>query len=148
METQDNGFLKEIDGVRKEKERLTAVLMFTTTFYTQRHAFHLVDPSVLPLLGAISALCLTLGSVLYFHGYSGGFESTVFGLFSVLLTMFIWWRDIVRESTFEGHHTNIVQLGLRYGMLLFIVSEVMFFFAFFWAFFASALAPVIEIGSI
>jgi len=54
----------------------------------------------------------------------------------------------VRESTFEGHHTNIVQLGLRYGMLLFIVSEVMFFFAFFWAFFASALAPVIEIGSI
>ena len=123
-------------------------MMFTTTFYTQRHAFHLVDPSVLPLLGAISSLCLTLGSVLYFHGYSGGFESTVFGLFCVLLTMFIWWRDIVRESTFEGHHTNIVQLGLRYGMLLFIVSEVMFFFAFFWAFFASALAPVIEIGSI
>jgi len=64
--------------------------MFSTSFYTQRHAFHLVDPSVLPLLGGISALCLTLGSVLYFHGYVGGIESTLFGLFSVLLCMFLW----------------------------------------------------------
>lgn len=116
--------------------------------YTQRHAFHLVDPSVLPFITAISALSLTLGSVLFFHGYSGGLESTYFGLFGVLTCMFLWWRDVVRESTLEGHHTNIVQLGLRYGMILFIVSEVMFFFAFFWAFFAAALAPVIEIGSI
>ena len=118
------------------------------SFYTQRHAFHLVDPSILPFLTSISALTLTLGSVLFFHGYLGGFEMTLFGLISVLLCMFVWWRDIVRESTLEGHHTAIVQLGLRYGMLLFIVSEIMFFFAFFWAFFAAALAPVIEIGSI
>jgi heme/copper-type cytochrome/quinol oxidase subunit 3 len=116
--------------------------------YTQRHAFHLVDPSILPFITAISALCLTLGSVLFFHGYVGGIESTFFGLSGVLLCMFLWWRDVVRESTLEGHHTDIVQLGLRYGMLLFIVSEIMFFFAFFWAFFAAALAPVIEIGSI
>ena len=118
------------------------------SFYSQRHAFHLVDPSALPLLMSISALCLTLGSVLYFHGYASGLESTFFGLISVLTCMFLWWRDIVRESTFEGHHTNIVQLGMRYGVLLFIVSEVMFFFAFFWAFFAAALAPTIEIGTI
>jgi hypothetical protein len=57
--------------------------------YTQRHAFHLVDPSVLPLLTAISALCLTLGSVLYFHGYSGGFETTFFGFVGVLSCMFL-----------------------------------------------------------
>jgi cytochrome c oxidase subunit 3 len=101
------------------------------SFFAQRHAFHLVDPSSLPLLTSISALCLTTGSVLYFHGYIGGFQSTLFGFLSVLLCFFIWWRDIVRESTYEGHHTNIVQLGLRYGMLLFIVSEIMFFFAFF-----------------
>jgi hypothetical protein len=63
--------------------------MISYSFYTQRHAFHLVDPSILPLLSAISALCLTLGSVLYFHGYSGGIESTLFGLFSVLLCMFL-----------------------------------------------------------
>lgn len=114
----------------------------------QRHAFHLVDPSALPLLTSISALCLTTGSILFFHGYIGGFQATLFGFISVLICFFLWWRDIVRESTYEGHHTNIVQLGLRYGMLLFIVSEVMFFFAFFWAFFAAALAPIIEIGSI
>ena len=115
---------------------------------SQRHAFHLVNPSILPFLTSLGALCLTAGSVLFFHGFVGGWESTLFGLFSVLFCMFVWWRDVVRESTFEGHHTGIVQLGLRYGMLLFIVSEIMFFFAFFWAFFAAALAPVIEIGSI
>jgi hypothetical protein len=61
--------------------------MFTQ--YTQRHAFHLVDPSVLPFMTSISALGLTLGSVLFFHGYSGGFESTLFGLVGVLLCMFL-----------------------------------------------------------
>jgi len=118
------------------------------SFSKQRHAFHLVDPSILPFITSISALCLTTGSVLYFHGYTFGIQTTFFGLFCVLCCMFLWWRDIVRESLLEGHHTNIVQLGLRYGMILFIVSEVMFFFAFFWAFFAAALAPTIEIGSI
>uniref|UniRef100_A0A6N2LCD8 Cytochrome c oxidase subunit 3 n=1 Tax=Salix viminalis TaxID=40686 RepID=A0A6N2LCD8_SALVM len=62
--------------------------------------------------------------------------------------MFVWWRDVLRESTLEGHHTKVVQLGLRYGFILFIVSEVMFFFAFFWAFFHSSLAPTVEIGGI
>lgn len=62
--------------------------------------------------------------------------------------MFVWWRDVIRESTLEGHHTKVVQLGLRYGFILFIVSEVMFFFAFFWAFFHSSLAPAVEIGGI
>jgi len=59
------------------------------SFYTQRHAFHLVDPSVLPFITAISALALTLGGVLYFHGYSGGFESTIFGLCAVITCMFV-----------------------------------------------------------
>jgi len=62
--------------------------------------------------------------------------------------MYTWWRDIVREATYEGQHTNQVQIGLRSGMVLFILSEVMFFFGFFWAFFHSALAPVPEIGSL
>ena len=68
---------------------------------------------------------------MYFHGYVGGFETTLLGFFSVLSCMFVWWRDITREGSLEGCHTNIVQLGLRYGVILFIVSEVMFFFAFF-----------------
>ena len=101
--------------------------MNLTSFYTQRHAFHLVDPSAMPLLSALSALTLTTGSVLYFHGYSLGLQTTLFGFFAVLLCMFVWWRDIVREGTLEGQHTNIVQLGLRYGVILFIVSELRFF---------------------
>jgi cytochrome c oxidase subunit 3 len=62
--------------------------------------------------------------------------------------MFLWWRDITREAVFEGAHTGIVQLGLRYGVILFIVSEVMFFFAFFWGFFHSSLSPVYNLGNI
>ena len=60
----------------------------------------------------------------------------------VLMTMFMWWRDIIREAEYQGHHTPIVQIGMRYGMMLFIASEVMFFVAFFWAFFDRALFPV------
>jgi len=59
------------------------------TYFTQRHAFHLVDPSILPFLTSISALCLTIGSVLFFHGYGGGLETTLFGFSSVLLCMFV-----------------------------------------------------------
>jgi len=122
-------------------------LMFLS-LYTQRHAFHLVDPSIMPLLSSFSAFVLTTGSVLFFHGYWLGFSITIFGVISVLCSMFLWWRDIVREGSFEGFHTSIVQLGLRYGMILFIISEIMFFFAFFWAFFSASLSPSIEIGNI
>ena len=118
------------------------------TYFTQRHAFHLVDPSSMPILTAFSSLTLVSGGVMYFHGYVGGFETILLGFFSVLSCMFVWWRDITREGSLEGCHTNIVQLGLRYGVILFIVSEVMFFFAFFWAFFAASLTPTIEIGNI
>jgi cytochrome c oxidase subunit 3 len=63
------------------------------------------------------------------------------GIAVVLYTMVGWWRDVVRESVVRGDHTPVVKLGLRYGMILFIASEVMFFFAWFWAFFNSALFP-------
>nr|AJF36655.1 cytochrome c oxidase subunit 1 and subunit 3 fusion protein [Gefionella okellyi] len=113
-----------------------------------KHPFHLVNVSPWPLLGAISALLLTFGGVMYMHFYKYGSELLLLGLFLWLYVMFVWWRDIIRESTYEGFHTNIVQTGLRYGMILFITTEIMFFFAFFWAFFASSLSPSIEIGSI
>lgn len=82
------------------------------------------------------------------HGYTGGGSFLTFSLLFLVTSMFIWWRDIIREGTFEGQHTSIVQLGLRFGVILFIVSEVMFFLAFFWAFFWASLAPVPEIGSV
>lgn len=114
----------------------------------QRHPYHLVDPSPWPLLGSIGAFLLTLGGVMYFHSYAYGGTISLLGLFTVLYTMFIWWRDVIREGTFEGRHTEKVQLGLRMGMILFIASECMFFFAFFFAYFGSSLAPAIEVGSI
>ena len=81
------------------------------------------------------------------HGYGGGLALGL-SLAFLISSMFIWWRDVIREGTLEGQHTSMVQLGLRFGMLLFIASEVMFFVAFFWAFFWASLAPVPEIGSV
>lgn len=96
-------------------------------------------------VASLAALVTTFGGVMYMHGYDGGNIVLPFGIFMVLYTMFVWWRDVVREGTFEGHHTAVVQQGLRYGMLLFILSEIMFFVAFFWGFFHSSLSPTIEI---
>jgi len=115
---------------------------------SQKHPFHLVDPSPWPLTASTSAFVITTGTVMYMHGYNGGGSLSVLGFVMLLTTRFLWWRDIVREGTFEGQHTTLVQLGLRFGRLLFIVSEVRFFFAFFWAFFWASLAPTPEIGSI
>jgi len=78
---------------------------------------------------------MTFGGVMFMHNYSGGFSLFCLGFGSILYTMYVWWKDIIREGTFEGQHTFAVQQGLRQGVLLFIVSEIMFFFAFFWAFF-------------
>jgi cytochrome c oxidase subunit 3 len=64
----------------------------------------------------------------------------------ILGTMVAWWRDVIKEAEFQGHHTPVVQIGMRYGMALFIASEVMFFSAFFWAFFDSSLFPRAAIG--
>jgi len=114
----------------------------------QKHSFHLVDPSPWPILGSFSALMCTFGGVLYMHGYIGGNSLLNLGFVALLLVMFGWWRDIVREATFEGQHTRMVQTGLRMGMILFIVSEIMFFVAFFWAFFHSSLNPSPFIGGV
>ena len=114
----------------------------------QRHPYHLVDQSPWPLTGALGCLFLTVGGVMYMHGYSGGGLTLSLGFMVILSTMYVWWRDITREAVFQGHHTAPVQTGLRFGMLLFITSEVMFFLAFFWAFFHSSLSPVMDIGCV
>jgi cytochrome c oxidase subunit 3 len=114
---------------------------------SQKHPYHLVDPSPWPISGSLGALASTFGGVMYMHSSTGGGTLISLGLALILYTMFVWWRDVLREATYEGHHTFVVQLGLRIGFLLFIVSEVMFFLAFFWAFFHSSLAPTVEIGA-
>nr|ATN41169.1 cytochrome c oxidase subunit 3 [Diptera sp. 69 LC-2017] len=108
------------------------------------HPFHLVDFSPWPLTGAISTFTLVSGMVKWFHQYN--MNLFFIGLIITLLTMFQWWRDISREGTFQGLHTKKVFTGLKWGMILFIISEIFFFISFFWSFFHSSLSPNIELG--
>nr|YP_001434580.1 cytochrome c oxidase subunit III [Asymmetron sp. A TK-2007]BAF76611.1 cytochrome c oxidase subunit 3 [Asymmetron sp. A TK-2007] len=110
----------------------------------QTHPWHLVEPSPWPLVGGSAAFTLTVGLVMWFH-YNSMVLLAV-GLILMVMTMIQWWRDVVREATFQGCHTSYVMAGLRRGMVLFILSEVFFFLAFFWAFFHSSLAPTVEVG--
>lgn len=107
--------------------------------HAPNHNYHLVDPSVWPIFCAFSAFLLFFGGVLYMHFdnvwlVSIGGLLTIFGAYS-------WWGDVIKEGEHDGHHKAIVQLGLRYGMFLFIISEVMFFVAWFWAFFNASIFP-------
>ncbi len=117
-------------------------------FINSKHSFHLVDVSPWPIISAFSALMVTFGGVLYMHGYVGGTFLFRFGLLMLIFMMFCWWRDVIREGTFEGQHTSSVQTGLKMGMLFFIASEIMFFFAFFWAFFYSSFNPSPMLGNV
>lgn len=112
------------------------------------HPYHLVDPSPWPLIASLASLFFTFGIVMYIHGYESGFFLLNFGLIFLLFISGLWWRDIVREATYEGHHTLKVQKGLRIGISLFLVSEIIFFFGFFWAFFHSSLNPIFTIGGV
>ncbi|MCC7428795.1 MAG: cytochrome c oxidase subunit 3 [Alphaproteobacteria bacterium] len=104
-----------------------------------KQPYHLVDPSPWPLVGAFSAGLLAFGMLQWFHNSTLLF--VYLGLAAVLFTMYMWWKDVVKESRTPGVHSPVTRLGLRYGMTLFIASEVMFFVAFFWAFFHFALYP-------
>jgi cytochrome c oxidase subunit III len=120
-----------------------------------KHDYHLVEPSAWPIVGSVAAFLMMVGAIMAMHGgkltfslvagEKGGltlaFGPWVFVIGVVLLlTMFFgWWADVIKEGEKEGHHTPTVQIGLRYGMILFIASEVMFFVAWFWAYFDAAL---------
>jgi len=104
-----------------------------------KHSYHLVDPSPWPFAAGVSALAVAFGFINLMHD-EGNFLFYL-GTGMLLLVAAAWWRDVIREGEVEDHHTPIVQIGLRYGMALFIASEVMFFVAWFWALFDVALYP-------
>lgn len=110
-----------------------------------RHPFHLVDNSPWPLFSSLFALSLTVGIVNIF--YTGRVAALFLALAGLFLVRGQWWRDVSREATLLGDHSLVVELGIRWGIILFIVSEVFFFVSFFWAFFYSRLAPNLELGS-
>jgi len=112
------------------------------------HSFHIVDPSPWPFLTSFAALYTVYGLTLYRHSFVSGISVFCFGLIGIIYFLIAWWRDVIREATYEGHHTLIVQQGLSFGRALFIVSEIRLFFAFFWAFFHVSLNPSPFIGGI
>jgi cytochrome c oxidase subunit III len=106
----------------------------------KEHDFHLVPASPWPLVGSVGALALAVGLINYFISHKANTPHLWYiypGLALIALTMVLWWRDVIHEAQ-TGDHTPVVQLHLRYGMLLFIASEVMFFVAWFWAYFNAA----------
>ncbi|MEJ8571770.1 cytochrome c oxidase subunit 3 [Microbaculum marinum] len=105
--------------------------------HAKHHDYHLVEPSPWPFVGALSGFVSATGMVMFMHDM--GPWVLIVGLLGVAYTMISWWRDVIREAEVEGHHTPVVQLHLRYGMILFIASEVMFFVAWFWAYFDASL---------
>lgn len=115
---------------------------------SQKHAFHLVDSSPWPILLAFSLFSFLVGVTMYLHRYAFGSFLFFFGLVCVCGVLFFWWLDVVREATFGGFHTSSVRSGIKVAMLVFIVSEIMFFVGFFWAFFHSSLSPDFHIGAV
>ena len=117
----------------------------------KNHDYHLVEPSPWPFIGSVGALIMAIGGIGYMR-YLNNDEFRLFGvdlanpwlfyigLIVILYTMYAWWADTIKEAN-EGHHTRVVSLHLRYGMIMFIASEVMFFVAWFWAFFDASLYP-------
>ena len=110
------------------------------------HDYHLVAPSPWPLVASVSAFVMAVGLVMWMKGMTvGGLKLgpylNLVGLGGVLYVMFMWWRDVIHEAEQEGAHTRVVQLSHRYGMIMFIASEVMFFVAWFWAYFNVSLFP-------
>lgn len=130
---------------------------FTTT--GKPHPYHIVEPSIWPLLSAIAGGLFATGVVMYMHdvhlfadpengveGIKVGLNGIYLGVVAILICMFGWWKDVIHETIVEKAHNPITEVGMRYGMALFIASEVMFFVAFFWAYFNAAFFPTAEIG--
>nr|YP_010716025.1 cytochrome c oxidase subunit III [Lophosia angusticauda]WDE75730.1 cytochrome c oxidase subunit III [Lophosia angusticauda] len=109
------------------------------------HPFHLVDHSPWPLMASIGTMTMMSGMIMIVNKYN--YYLFTLGYIINILTMYQWWRDTTRESTYQGLHTSPVMMGLQLGMILFILSEIFFFMSFFWTFFHMSLSPSIELGA-
>ena len=112
----------------------------------KKHDFHLVDPSPWPIFSSFACLILAFGAVYYFH--TKALWLLLIGTAFLIYASFMWFRDVIDEAEKQGHHTLVVQIGHRYGMTLFIASEVMFFVAWFWAYFDVSLFPNDFVGNV
>jgi len=119
-----------------------------TRAVTQRHVFHLVDPSPWPFLAAFSLLGLPFGFIAYFYGLEDGLYILSISFRQLIIVLFCWWNDVIREALLEGRHTSRVIRGLYFGLVFFIISEVVFFLSFFWSFFYFSFNPSFVLGGV
>uniref|UniRef100_A0AAU8BVG3 Cytochrome c oxidase subunit 3 n=1 Tax=Tenguna medogensis TaxID=3229002 RepID=A0AAU8BVG3_9HEMI len=110
----------------------------------KNHPFHMVTKSPWPIIMSVNMLTTLTGMIMWMQQKT--MNLMIIGTIQSLMTVLMWWRDITRESTFQGNHTKKVMMLMKSGMLMFIISEIMFFTAFFWSYFHSSLSPSIEIG--
>lgn len=108
------------------------------------HPYHIVNISPWPLMAGFGVLRVVLGLIKIFNYFE--LDLFLFSLFIITIISLYWWRDVIRERTYQGHHSRVVLSGLMFGIILFIISEVFFFISFFWAYFHSRLRPNIELG--
>jgi len=118
-----------------------------STINYQAHPYHMVSPSPWPVLTSANLWTLTASAALTMHMFEHLSNVFFISLFIVMYSFALWFRDVITEATYAGHHTLAVQKGINTGVALFIVSEVFFFLAIFWAFFHSGISPDVEIGS-
>ena len=111
--------------------------------HAKHHDYHLVNPSPWPLVGSIAAFVLAIGGIWYMHN-----KETPHALWAIApglaLVLYTMMHVVARRASTKPPPATtrpVVQLHLRYGMMLFIASEVMFFVAWFWAYFDVALFP-------
>lgn len=109
-----------------------------------RHSFHLVDESPWPLIRAGRAFFLVTGFLHWFR--SSNYFLLLLSVISLILVSFQWWRDVSAEGAYQGLHAEVVVWGLRWGIVLFIISEIFFFLSFFWCYFHVRLSPALELG--
>nr|AQZ26137.1 cytochrome c oxidase subunit III [Laternula elliptica] len=112
---------------------------------THGHGFHLVESSPWPILSAVYVFGIAAGLVEWLSGSSSLYLGC--GVLGLMVCLVFWWRDVIREATFQGHHTSLVQRGIKAGFVLFLISEVAFFLSLFWAFFHASLVPTAYLGN-
>ncbi len=110
------------------------------------HPYHLVKPSPWPMTVSFGLFFFLMGLVKWFHSLDYALLFLHIGILGLSFSIYFWFRDIIFEATYEQHHTKKVRAGIRLGMKLFIVSEIMFFFSFFLSYFYIAFSPTVAIG--
>lgn len=117
-------------------------------FSVRQTGFFLLTPSPWPLFSSFAVFLMLTGFAAYLNYYISGLFCFFLGVFFVILAFVFWCRDLIRELTFLGRSSLLVESNIRWAFWFFIVSEALLFFSFFWAFFHSAFEPVVQIGAV